>query len=251
MRQVERGRQDPDLDPREFDVRPALRCFAALALLLPALPARAELVLLTNHHVVKVVGYQVLGDQVRLDLRTGGRMTVQLELVERIVDDEVVPQPEPLPVVEPAPYPLAFLDSQPVPATPYGHLIYDAARRHALNPELVAAVVRAESAFDVGAVSHKGARGLMQLMPATAQRFGVAAENLFDPGSNLEAGTRYLKWLAERYGGDLPRILAAYNAGEATVERYGGVPPYRETRDYIRRVFSVLGLALGEVAASR
>jgi soluble lytic murein transglycosylase-like protein len=103
-------------------------------------------------------------------------------------------------------------------------------------------MVKAESAFDPEAVSVKGARGLLQLMPATAMRFGVPPEALFEPRENLDAGVRYLKWLSERYPGDLPRILSAYNAGEGSVDRYGGVPPFRETRDYIRRIYSELGM---------
>ncbi|MEM8930352.1 MAG: lytic transglycosylase domain-containing protein, partial [Acidobacteriota bacterium] len=81
-----------------------------------------------------------------------------------------------------------------------------------------------------------------QLMPATAERFGVAPDETFDPAKNLDAGCRYLRWLADRFDDDLPRVLAAYNAGEGTVDRYGGVPPYRETRGYLRRIFRQLGL---------
>ena len=140
---------------------------------------------------------------------------------------------------------LLFEAEATVPDTPFGELIFAAAERAGVHPLLVAAVVRAESAFDARAVSVKGARGLMQLMPATAERFGVRADWLFDPEKNLEAGTRYLAWLADRFPGDLRRVLAAYNAGEGEVERYAaaphdGVPPYRETRDYVRRVSGYL-----------
>jgi soluble lytic murein transglycosylase-like protein len=121
-------------------------------------------------------------------------------------------------------------------------MIHAAAERHGVNAGLVAALVRAESAFDPYAVSHKGARGLMQLMPATAKRFGVREHQIFEPDRNLEAGTRYLRWLLDRFDGDVVRALAAYNAGEGTVERYGGVPPFRETRDYIRRIYASLGV---------
>ena len=106
---------------------------------------------------------------------------------------------------------------------------------------LVAAMVRAESAFDPLAVSRKGASGLLQLMPSTAQRFGVELQEIFDPARNLDAGVRYIRWLSERFDGDLALILAGYNAGEATVERYEGVPPYAETQTYIRRIYSALG----------
>ncbi|HSL84373.1 MAG TPA: lytic transglycosylase domain-containing protein, partial [Thermoanaerobaculia bacterium] len=130
-----------------------------------------------------------------------------------------------------------------VPAVPYGTEIFEAARRHGVAPELVAAVVRAESAFQARAVSVKGASGLMQLMPATARRFGVGADRIFDPQANVDAGVRYLAWLLERFENDLSLALAAYNAGEGTVDRYGGVPPFRETRGYIARIFTTLGLA--------
>jgi soluble lytic murein transglycosylase-like protein len=136
----------------------------------------------------------------------------------------------------------AFSERNRVPATPYGDEIFAAARRHSLNPALVAALVRTESAFDSAAVSPKGARGLMQLMPATARRFGLGGDEIFDPVQNLDAGSRYLRWLLDRFDGDVVRALAAYNAGEGTVDRYGGVPPFRETRDYVRRIVSQLGL---------
>ncbi|HEX6863078.1 MAG TPA: lytic transglycosylase domain-containing protein, partial [Thermoanaerobaculia bacterium] len=97
------------------------------------------------------------------------------------------------------------------------------------------------------AVSHKGARGLMQLMPATAQRFGVRKEQLFDPKHNLEAGVRYLSWLMDQFPTDLAKILAAYTAGEGAVARYKGIPPYRETQNYVRRIFTNLGLAITDL----
>ena len=83
----------------------------------------------------------------------------------------------------------------------------------------------------------------MQLMPATARRFGLAERQIFEPERNLEAGTRYLRWLLDRFDGDVVRALAAYNAGEGTVDRYGGVPPFRETVNYIRRIAGELGVA--------
>ena len=103
--------------------------------------------------------------------------------------------------------------------------------------------MRVESAFDHRARSRKGARGLMQLMPATAARFGVGVDELFTPARNIEAGTRYLRFLVDRFEGDAVRVFAAYNAGEHAVERYGGVPPYRETQEYVRRVLKALGVA--------
>lgn len=125
-------------------------------------------------------------------------------------------------------------------AGPYRDLIEIAARRHALSPSLVEAVARVESNFDPNALSPKGARGLMQVMPRTAERFGIMREDLWDPTSNLAAGTAYLANLLDRYQGDLDLALAAYNAGEGAVQKHGGIPPYRETRNYVRRVREVL-----------
>ena len=207
-----------------------------------ASPSVAELVVFSGGRVLKVAGFEVTGEALNLRLPSGGTMRVSLNVVERIVDDEIEPPVEAADAEMVMPLSIAFEDGQPVPDTPYGDLIFAAARREKLNPALVAAMVRAESAFAPGAVSVKGARGLMQLMPATARRFGVATGDLFNPERNLEAGTRYLSWLAKKFPDDLPRILAAYNAGEANVARYGGVPPFRETRGYIKRIYGALGL---------
>ena len=129
--------------------------------------------------------------------------------------------------------------------------LFAAARKHKVNPHLIAAVIRAESAFNPRALSPKGARGLMQLMPATAKRYGVRTAELFQPERNIEAGVRYLSFLTDRFAGDLPRILAGYNAGEGSVDRYGGVPPYRETQGYVRRILGYLGLETATVASLR
>jgi soluble lytic murein transglycosylase-like protein len=143
----------------------------------------------------------------------------------------------------PLPSPLHLLDTHDIPPGPFGALIYEVAARYSLNPDLVAAVVRVESAFNPRALSRKGACGLMQLLPETARRFGLRRKELFDPAKNLDAGARYLRWLADRFGQDAVRVLAAYNAGEGAVERYGGVPPFKETRNYVDRIFSLLGLS--------
>jgi soluble lytic murein transglycosylase-like protein len=110
------------------------------------------------------------------------------------------------------------------------------ARRHGVDPLLVKAVILAESAGRRWATSPKGAMGLMQLLPATARRFGVA--DPFDPAQNVAGGTRYLRWLLDRFGGDVTLALAGYNAGGGAVDRHGGVPPYRETRNYVISVQS-------------
>lgn len=113
-------------------------------------------------------------------------------------------------------------------------LAHETAERHAIDPALVRAVIEAESNWNITAVSAKGAQGLMQLVPATAQRLGVA--DVFDPVQNLDGGVRHLRWLLERYGGDLEKSLAAYNAGEGAVDRARGVPNYSETRAYVQKV---------------
>jgi soluble lytic murein transglycosylase-like protein len=113
-------------------------------------------------------------------------------------------------------------------------IVQEAAQRHRLDPALVKAVISTESGWNTRAISQKGAVGLMQLIPATAQRFGVG--NPFDPAQNVEGGTTYLKTLLDRYNGDLTKSLAAYNAGEHAVDLSGGVPAYRETQRYVQKV---------------
>jgi soluble lytic murein transglycosylase-like protein len=112
--------------------------------------------------------------------------------------------------------------------------VRDASGTYQLDPDLVTSVIRAESGFNVRAVSPKGAQGLMQLMPQTASQLGV--HNAFDPQANVDAGTRYLRELLERYNFDLIKALAAYNAGPQRVEQYNGVPPYYETKAYVARI---------------
>ncbi|HVT44140.1 MAG TPA: lytic transglycosylase domain-containing protein [Thermoanaerobaculia bacterium] len=119
---------------------------------------------------------------------------------------------------------------------PFGDLIHEKASKYDVDPVLVASVMEAESRFKQRARSHKGAQGLMQLMPRTGRWMG--ARNLYDPDQNVDAGVKYLKYLEERFDGDLNKMIAAYNAGEGNVRKYGGVPPYRETRTYLKKVLS-------------
>jgi soluble lytic murein transglycosylase-like protein len=208
-----------------------------------ALPARAELVLLQGGEVLKVKSYAMGAEQARLTLPSGGVLTVAVMRIDRILADEIVPPPEvPEAVEEAAAVLLDFPADAAAPQTPYGAEVLEAARKFQLNPLVVAAVMRVESAYNHRAVSRAGARGLMQLMPATAARFGVAKHELFTPTRNIEAGTRYMRFLVDRLECDAVRVFAAYNAGENAVERYGGVPPYRETQDYVRKVLSALGV---------
>ena len=112
--------------------------------------------------------------------------------------------------------------------------IKEAANRYAVSEDLVIAVIEVESRFDARAVSHRGAQGLMQLMPATAASLGV--RDAFDPRDNIHGGVRHLRWLMDRFDHDLPVVLAAYNAGEGAVLKSGGRPPSRETREYVKQV---------------
>ena len=213
--------------------------------------ARADLVVLVDGGVLKVERFVVRGERAELDFPGGGSLTMDLNRVERVVDDEIDPAASrPRDALSSGRPDLAihFSAGDRPPRTPWSAEIFAAARRHGLNPRLVAAVVRAESAFDPRAVSNRGARGLMQLMPATGRRFGLRTYELFDPVKNLDAGARYLAWLADRFDDDLARILAGYHAGEGAVDRFDGVPPYRDTRRYIRSVYSVLGLSVGEAS---
>lgn len=119
---------------------------------------------------------------------------------------------------------------------PFGEIIHTKAEKYDVDPALVAAVIEAESRFKQRARSPRGARGLMQLMPRTGRWMG--ARDLYNPEQNVDAGVKYLKYLNERFDGNLKMTIAAYNAGEGTVKRYDGIPPYRETRTYVKRVMN-------------
>lgn len=211
-------------------------------LLAGALPARGVLVVFGDGRHLRVETYQVEDEErIALSLPGGGKITIPLELVERIVDEEYErPQPGDAGASPSARDAgsrrsvRAFEEKLPV-VSPYSKEILDAAKIHRVDPTLIAAVIKAESNFDPSAVSRKGARGLMQLMPATARRLGVS--HAFDPRENIRGGAAYLAELADRFGDTaVELILAAYNAGERAVEDFGGIPPYRETRAYVKRV---------------
>jgi soluble lytic murein transglycosylase-like protein len=119
---------------------------------------------------------------------------------------------------------------------PYDRIIHEAAGRYDLDPDLIAAVIMTESQFKPEAISKKGARGLMQIMPDTAEALGL--KNIYSPEDNILAGTRHLKWLMSRFDSDVPLALAAYNAGEQSVLTHKGIPPYPETRAYVLKVMA-------------
>lgn len=203
---------------------------AVLALLASAGTARAELVFLSSGRALSVKSHRFEGESIVLTLRGGGQITCEATLVERIEPDEV-PHPEPE---------TRAAESAADPSLPYSDIIATAAGRAGIDARLVHAVIRVESAYQAQARSRKGAMGLMQLMPETARQYAV--DNPYDPGANINAGTRHLKALIDRLA-DLPLALAAYNAGEAAVQRFGGIPPYPETQNYVRQVMRLAGAA--------
>ncbi len=180
-------------------------------------PVHAEIALLASGQTLKLDGHRFDGELAVLMLKGGGEVLLPPAAVRGYVPDEVLDE-----------------IGSAVAGGDLVRLAEDAARRHGLDPALVLSVVAVESGFRPEAVSPKGAQGLMQLMPRTAASLGVS--DAFDPEQNLDAGVRHLEALVRQYGGDLTRALAAYNAGQGAVARYGGVPPYPETRAYVRRV---------------
>src|ERR1700674_908225 len=189
-----------------------------LARVVSAAPAlRAEYVVLRSGQRLTVTGYQLLGDKYRLQM-AGGSVEVAAEDVVAI---------EPQDVFTPLP-------AKPIVKPPYRELVEAAAARYSVDADLISSVIAVESNFDPKALSRKNARGLMQLLPETAARLGV--QNIYDPQENIDAGTRYLRELLQKYNNDLVLALAAYNAGPERVQQYGRVPPYAETLSYVRRV---------------
>jgi|SRR5215470_9838412 len=194
-----------------------------------------------------------LGSVVRLytSLRANSYVDIPVDQIERYDKDDTPAPPAPI-VTPPSAQPAASASAhQPTTSQPRGgtgpppqlplftaqnlnDAVNAASDKTMVDPALISSVIRAESGFNPRAVSPKGAQGLMQLMPQTATNLGVP--NAFDPKSNVDGGTRYLRWLLERYNYDLVKALAAYNAGPQRVEQYRGVPPYHETRAYVARI---------------
>lgn len=198
--------------------------------------ARAEIVFLSSGRTLSVKGHRVDGDSIVLTLRSGGEVTCDKSLIEKIVGDEVtypVPDETAAATAEPPGSQAGLLDS-----TPYGEIIASMSEAHGVDPLLVRALIQVESNYKPKARSPRGAMGLMQLMPSTAREYKV--RNPFDPRANIEAGIKHLKSLIDRFGVEI--ALAAYNAGEGAVQKFNGIPPYRETRNYVSRILALAGL---------
>src|SRR6266436_5501109 len=179
--------------------------------------ARADYFVLRSGVRLNVTAYQLLGGRRRVQTNGG--------TAEVAAADVVAIEPEEIFVAAPR---------LPLTQAPYGELIRSASQKYGVDADLLFSVIAAESNFNSKAISRRGARGLMQLLPATATRLGVT--DIFDPAQNIDAGTRYLRDLMARYQGDLVLTLAAYNAGPGAVQRYGHVPPYNETISYVRAI---------------
>lgn len=199
-----------------------------------AAPARAELVFFQSGRAMSVRAIRSDGDEIVLQLRSGGDIHCDRSLIVKVEPDEVE---YPEDVLQALPMSRAIIFEPPSIPEQYRDLVTQTAARHGVDARVVNALIQVESAYHSRAVSPKGARGLMQLMPATGRQYG--ALDLFDPKVNLEAGIQHLKRLLTRY--DLPMALAAYNAGEAAVERFHGIPPYPETRSYVAQIVQLLG----------
>jgi soluble lytic murein transglycosylase-like protein len=219
--------------------------FALAVVMLTAISATAaDLAILRNGNSIRHERRQIIGAVTRLYLTDSGSGYIEIptDQIERFEQDTT---PTPVPSVA-----IAKTEAKTAPqaATPaisaaqataitraeLNNMVAGAGERHQIDPDFINSVIRAESGFHSNAVSKKGAQGLMQLMPGTASQLGVA--NSFDPNSNVEGGTRYLRELLEKYNYDPVKALAAYNAGSKRVDQYHGVPPYYETQAYIARI---------------
>ena len=215
-----------------------------IALLAASIAAHAaDLAVLRNGNTIRHERREVVGAVTRLYLSdsASGYIEIPTDQIQRFEKDTAPPpakaQPRPQPTI-------AAVVARPFAASPQSttmlsrqglnEVINGAGERHQIDPDFINSVIRAESGFHQNAVSKKGAQGLMQLMPGTASQLGV--NNAFDPNANVEGGTKYLRELLEKYNFDVPKALAAYNAGPKRVDHYHGIPPYYETQTYIARI---------------
>ena len=210
-----------------------LGLFAALLVVVSAAPASAEIAFFSSGRTLSIKGHRVDGESLVLVLRAGGEIVCDAATIARFAPDEV-------PYPEPAEDAGAVAKSDEVTPqadpTPFGDIIDRVSKQNDVDAKLVRALIKVESGYQQRARSPKGAMGLMQLMPETARQYAV--RDPYDPGSNIEAGIKHLKGLMQRFP-TVALALAAYNAGEAAVQRFHGIPPYPETRDYVTRILQL------------
>jgi hypothetical protein len=210
-----------------------------------AFSGATDLAVLRNGNSIRHERHEIVGSVTRLYLSdsASGYIEIPTDQIERFEADtspaiSKAPAPErPNPTLKLFPSGTAQTVNQQqalVDRRSLDEMVSGAGQRHQIDPDFINSVIRAESGFNNRAVSKKGAQGLMQLMPQTASHLGVA--NSFDPNSNVEGGTKYLRELLEKYNYDVPKALAAYNAGPGRVDRYRGVPPYFETQTYVAKI---------------
>ncbi len=234
------------------------RLLPFIALVALASPAGASIALFVDGRAMKISAFKVIGENdMQLTLKSGGAITVPLTRIDRVIDDEVVPRA----IVEEVKkavekdggiFPTRswrYDDKRgPIFKSKFDKLIVEASKKFDVDAALVSAVIKAESDFNARELSDKGARGLMQLMPSTAERFGVT--DSYDPVANIYGGVRYLRWLLQTFNGNADLAVAAYNAGEGNVWKYNGVPPFRETLNYINRIAKHVRAAMTPATAT-
>src|SRR5258708_26279604 len=225
-------------------VRKTVRLAIATCVLLAAgsAMASAEIVFMSSGRTVSVKNHTNVGDSVVLTLRSGGEVTLDKSLIEKIEADEVPHPDPPPPATDPAPAAVpqpAVERGSRLRETAYAELIAAAAEAHGVDPLLLQALIQVESNYKPRARSSKGAMGLMQLMPSVVREYKV--RNAYDPRANIAAGVQKLKALLDKYE-VVELALAAYNAGEGAVMKFNGIPPYRETQNYVTKILSIAGL---------
>lgn len=228
-----------------------LQCACALALMGASFANAADLAVLRNGNSIRHERREIVGAVTRLYLSdaSSGYIEIPTDQIERFETDtapapaisnsdsagSLTPQQSSASTAtKPAAPNQPILNQASVSRDSLNQMVNGAGARHQIDPDFINSVIRAESGFNNRAVSKKGAQGLMQLMPQTASQLGVA--NAFDPKANVDGGTKYLRELLEKYNFDVPKALAAYNAGPKRVDQYRGVPPYYETQAYVARI---------------
>jgi len=242
------------MNPRSDNRRHAMWSAGVMAILfgVTAGMTHADEVRLRNGRTLEIAGHSIEGELIRLSIEGGGEIVLPVTQVLEIRRTPARPAADPVTPVLPSsathrPDVLVAQEAGPEPdlSDPGSFdretlraMAAGIARRHAVDEKLVLAVIEVESHYDARAVSPRGAVGLMQLMPQTASRFDV--RDPYDPVENVDGGVRYLRELLDRYSGQVRLVLAAYNAGEDAVEKHSGIPPYRETIQYVSRVLRAI-----------